>query len=55
MLGRRRLFIVAIAIFTTASIGCAFATNFWMFVVFRAAQGLQELAKAQGSVVNVTW
>jgi EmrB/QacA subfamily drug resistance transporter len=40
VLGRRRLFLVAIAIFTLASVGCAFATDFWMFVVFRAIQGL---------------
>ncbi|WP_460776053.1 MDR family MFS transporter [Microbacterium sp. GXF7504] len=40
VLGRRRLFLVAIAIFTLASIACAFASDFWMFVVFRAAQGL---------------
>jgi EmrB/QacA subfamily drug resistance transporter len=40
VLGRRRLFLVAIAIFTLASVGCAFATDFWMFVTFRAIQGL---------------
>ncbi|MRG60653.1 DHA2 family efflux MFS transporter permease subunit [Agromyces sp. CFH 90414] len=40
VLGRRGLFLVAIALFTLASIGCAFATDFWMFVVFRAIQGL---------------
>ena len=40
VLGRRRLFMAAIAIFTLASVGCAFATDFWMFVVFRAIQGL---------------
>src|SRR3954462_109540 len=40
VLGRRRLFLVAIALFTLASIGCAFAGDFWMFVVFRAIQGL---------------
>ncbi len=40
VLGRRRLFIAAIAIFTLASVGCAFASDFWMFVVFRAVQGL---------------
>jgi len=40
VLGRRPLFMIAIAIFTLASIGCAFATDFWMFVVFRALQGL---------------
>lgn len=40
VLGRRRLFLVAIALFTLASVGCAFAGDFWMFVVFRAMQGL---------------
>ncbi|MBF4575528.1 MDR family MFS transporter [Frondihabitans sp. VKM Ac-2883] len=40
VLGRRNLFLTAIALFTLASIGCAFASDFWMFVVFRALQGL---------------
>ena len=40
ILGRRNLFLVAIAIFTLASVGCAFATDFWGFVIFRAIQGL---------------
>ncbi|RII90591.1 DHA2 family efflux MFS transporter permease subunit, partial [Clavibacter californiensis] len=40
VLGRRNLFLAAIAIFTLASVGCAFAGDFWTFVVFRAAQGL---------------
>lgn len=40
VLGRRGLFLIAIALFTVASVGCAFATDFWMFVVFRAMQGL---------------
>lgn len=40
ILGRRTLFLVAIAIFTLASVGCAFAPDFWTFVVFRALQGL---------------
>ncbi|WP_314148626.1 MDR family MFS transporter [uncultured Leifsonia sp.] len=40
VLGRRWLFIIAIAVFTAASIGCAFAGDFWTFVVFRAMQGL---------------
>ncbi|WP_066906633.1 MDR family MFS transporter [Millisia brevis] len=39
VLGRRRLFLFAIAIFTLASIGCAFADDFWTFVIFRALQG----------------
>ncbi|WP_053353974.1 MDR family MFS transporter [Leucobacter musarum] len=40
VLGRRWLFLLAIALFTLASVGCAFATDFWGFVVFRAMQGL---------------
>ncbi|GAA1419353.1 MDR family MFS transporter [Agrococcus citreus] len=40
VLGRRNLFLLAIALFTVASIGCAFAGDFWMLVVFRAIQGL---------------
>jgi EmrB/QacA subfamily drug resistance transporter len=40
VLGRRRLFLIAIAVFTLASLGCAFASGFWPFVVFRALQGL---------------
>lgn len=40
ILGRRNLFLIAIALFTLASVGCAFASDFWMFVVFRAIQGL---------------
>ena len=40
VLGRRRLFLIAIAVFTLASVGCAFATDFWVFVLFRACQGL---------------
>lgn len=40
ILGRRRLFLVAIALFTLASLAAAFAQDFWSFVVFRAIQGL---------------
>lgn len=40
ILGRRHLFLIAIAVFTAASAACAFADDFWAFVVFRAIQGL---------------
>jgi EmrB/QacA subfamily drug resistance transporter len=40
VLGRRRLFLIAIALFTIASVGCAFAGDFTQLVVFRAIQGL---------------
>ena len=40
VLGRRRLFLVAIALFTLGSALCAVAVDFWAFVGFRALQGL---------------
>jgi EmrB/QacA subfamily drug resistance transporter len=40
VLGRRRLFLVAIALFTLASLGAALSQEFWTFVGFRAMQGL---------------
>jgi EmrB/QacA subfamily drug resistance transporter len=40
VLGRRRLFLLAIALFTIASAGCAFAQDFWTCVAFRSVQGL---------------
>ncbi|MET1036095.1 MAG: MDR family MFS transporter [Arthrobacter sp.] len=40
VMGRRNLFLVAIALFTLASVGAAFAGTFWVFVLFRALQGL---------------
>ena len=38
--GRRHLFLIAIGLFTVASLGAALSTNFWEFVVFRGIQGL---------------
>lgn len=40
VLGRRRLFLVAIALFTVASVGCAFAGDFTQLIIWRAVQGL---------------
>ncbi|GAA1946470.1 MDR family MFS transporter [Microbacterium aquimaris] len=40
VLGRRHLFLIAIGLFTAASVGAAFAGDFWSFVAFRAMQGL---------------
>jgi EmrB/QacA subfamily drug resistance transporter len=40
VLGRRNLFLIAIALFTIASVGCAFAGDFTQLIVFRALQGL---------------
>jgi len=40
VLGRRNLFLVAIALFTVASVGCAFAGDFTQLIIFRAMQGL---------------
>jgi len=38
-LGRRRLFLAGIALFTLASAACAFATEPWMLITARAIQG----------------
>jgi EmrB/QacA subfamily drug resistance transporter len=38
--GRRNLFLIAIALFTLASLGAALSTGFWEFVTFRGIQGL---------------
>lgn len=40
VLGRRTLFLIAIALFTIASVGAALAPDFTWFVAFRAMQGL---------------
>jgi EmrB/QacA subfamily drug resistance transporter len=40
VLGRRNLFLLAIALFTLASVGCAFAGDFTQLIIFRAIQGL---------------
>ena len=40
VLGRRNLFLIAIALFTLASVGCAFAGDFTQLVAWRAVQGL---------------
>lgn len=40
VLGRRTLFLIAIALFTIASVGCAIAGDFTQLVVWRAVQGL---------------
>jgi EmrB/QacA subfamily drug resistance transporter len=39
-LGRRRVFLWAIALFTISSLACGFATNIYMLIVFRAIQAL---------------
>jgi EmrB/QacA subfamily drug resistance transporter len=38
-LGRRRLFLIGITVFTLASAGCAIATQPWMLITARAVQG----------------
>ncbi|WP_170323748.1 DHA2 family efflux MFS transporter permease subunit [Cryptosporangium phraense] len=39
LLGRRRMFVVGMAVFTAASLACALAENSLVLVVFRAVQG----------------
>lgn len=38
-IGRRRLMLAALAVFTVASAGCALAQNIWAFLLFRMLQG----------------
>jgi EmrB/QacA subfamily drug resistance transporter len=43
-LGRRRMFLAGIALFTLASAACALATEPWMLTAFRAIQGIGAAA-----------
>ncbi|MBL4871918.1 MAG: MFS transporter, partial [Rhodobacteraceae bacterium] len=38
--GRKKVLLISLALFAAASIGAAMATDFWMLIGFRAAQGL---------------
>ena len=38
--GRKKILLISLALFAAASIGAAMATDFWMLIAFRAAQGL---------------
>jgi EmrB/QacA subfamily drug resistance transporter len=40
LIGRRRLFLIGIAVFTIASLLCGLAPQLWLLIVARAAQGL---------------
>lgn len=40
VLGRKRFYMGCVALFTVASIACAFATSLWMMLLFRVLQGI---------------
>ena len=40
LLGRRLIFMIGLALFTAASLGCALATTDWSLIALRGAQGL---------------
>ena len=40
LLGRRLIFMIGLAVFTLASLGCALATTDWSLIALRGAQGL---------------
>jgi EmrB/QacA subfamily drug resistance transporter len=40
LLGRRLVFMIGLALFTAASLGCALATNDWSLITLRGVQGL---------------
>lgn len=55
--GRKRLFLVAIGIFTLASIGCSMSSDIWSFIFFRALQGLGGgglMVLSQAIIADVT-
>ena len=41
--GRRPIMLIALVLFTAASLGCLLATEFWLFLTFRLTQELQEV------------
>ena len=40
LLGRRRVFMIGLAVFTLASLGCGLSTNDWTLITMRGAQGV---------------
>src|SRR5207249_7152348 len=56
-LGRRRIFLAGLAVFTLASLGSGFAANSAMLIVARAAQGVGAalLSPSALSIVTTTF
>ncbi|SEC37097.1 drug resistance transporter, EmrB/QacA subfamily [Beijerinckia sp. 28-YEA-48] len=55
--GRRRMFVIGTAIFTSASLGCAFAPNIGVLITGRAIAGLGAglMIPASLAIIRVTW
>ncbi|MHB8415860.1 MAG: MFS transporter [Acidiferrobacteraceae bacterium] len=55
--GRRRIFLVGVAVFTAASLLCAFAPTVWLLVSGRALAGLGAalLLPASLAIIRVVW
>ena len=53
ILGRRRLFVTGLAVFTAASLLGGFATEPWMLLVSRAAQGLGAAAASPAALALI--
>jgi MFS family permease len=53
LLGRRRLFMAGLALFTAASLGCALATNEMFLIIMRGAQGLGAADSGNGSRTGI--
>ncbi len=54
LLGQRRMFVTGVAIFATASAGCAVATNIPLLIVARSAQGLGAALLVPGSLAIIS-
>ncbi len=62
LLGRRRLLLIGIALFTVASLLCALAPNLWLLIAARALQGVGAatmmaltMALVSGAVPKEKW
>ncbi len=49
-LGRKRIFLIGVAVFTAASIACGLAPNMRMLIAFRAIQGIGAAMMVPGSL-----
>ncbi len=49
-LGRKKIFMIGIAVFMAGSVACGFAGSVWLLIIFRAVQGLGGALMIPGSL-----